>query len=276
MAIEAEQIANELRQSVDSANGLSKRMKVRSLLSKFGYAKRSDANTGQITEALAAAGVAINPAIIRLGADWQLDIDDWIFLTPEATISQRQQHIDGATLPKDWNADGWFDRLAELNLRTEKEVEIKFIVPLLTRLGYTDEDRYDGMPCKASRGSKKTTLIIDFALHNVEETGLKGQVLLIAEAKKEDGLKRPTELDNAFRQAKDYAMWTQCRHLLVTDGRRIVGFEIMRGGHLDESPIFQCDRQDLKANFGKLYANFSKNALTRFYLRLVTAIEEAR
>ena len=49
------------------------------------------------------------------------------------------------TPSNDWNADGWFDKLQNREFRTEKEVENKFILPLLTRLGYSEDDRYDGM-----------------------------------------------------------------------------------------------------------------------------------
>ncbi len=276
MADEPRVIAQELFRSIGEAAGSSKRMKARSLLRKFGYEKRSDANTGVITEALYLEGVAINPAIIRLGTDWQIDLDDWVFLTREDTVASKQAAVDATELPRDWNAAGWFSRLGELNLRSEKEVEIKFIVPLLSRLGYLEEDRYDGMPCKANQGSRKTTYTADFALHNVSETSLKGQVLLIAEAKKEDRLKRPTEIQNAFRQAKSYAVWAQCRHLLVTDGRQIVAYEILRAGVIDETPVFTCQRGELIDQFGKLYAKCSKKALTRFYTRLVAAVEEAR
>lgn len=276
MEEEHQSIAQELRSSILAAKGLTKRMKVRSLLSKFGFQKRSDANTGLITEALGGAGVVINPAIIRLGDDWQLDIDEWIFLSSEEVLLATPSDVSVSQLTAGWNADGWFDRLESLNLRSEKEVEIKLIVPLLTRLGYSDDDRYDGMPCAASMGSRKTTYTADFALHNVEESALKGQVLLIAEAKKEDRLKRPTEMQNAFRQAKSYAMWTQCRHLLVTDGRLVVAYEILRAGLEEGTPVFSCQRQELKVRFPELFAKVSKPVLTRFYMKLVSAVEEAR
>lgn len=266
--------ATAVQLNLNGATDRKKRMKVRSLLKKFGFEKRSDANTGAITEALASCGVVVNPAIIRLGTDWQLDIDDWAYLTMEDSLPSRIDANDAALLPKTWNADGWFDRLQSLALRTEKEVENKFIIPLLVKLGYTEEERYDGMPCKASFGSRKTTLVIDFALHDFDESALKGQVLLIAEAKKEDRLTRPTELQNAFRQAKNYAMWTQCRHLLVTDGRTIVVYQILRAGQVDDHPVFECERQDLKDQFSKLYGKVSKPVLSRFYLNLVSAIVE--
>ncbi len=276
MKTEPHHIATHIRDSLADATGKTRRMKVRSLLARFGYEKRSDTNTGVITESLSAAGVAINPAIIRLGNEWQLDIDDWIYVTWEDTIVADDPAKPHDGLPPGWNDDGWFDRLVNLKLRSEKEVENKFIIPLLSRLGYSEDDRYDGMSCKASVGSRKTTYTTDFALYNVDDEGLKGQVLLIAEAKKEDKLKRPTELENAFRQAKSYAMWTQCRHLLVTDGRQIVVYEILRAGQSDSSSVFSCERHELKEHFGALYKKISKPEQSRFYRRFLGALEEAK
>jgi len=250
-------------------------MKVRSLLAKFGFAKRSDANTTVITQSLSNANVSVNPAIIRLGAEWQLDIDDWVFLTVSSAIAAPIEPASALSVPLNWNADGWFDRVDSIPLRSEKEVEIKFILPLLAKLGYGDDDRFDGMSFAGSVGSRKTTYTADFALHNAQESALKGQVLLIAEAKKEKRLVRPTELENAFRQAKCYAMWAQCRHLLVTDGRMIVAYQILRGGHDDQIPLFSCERHELRERFAALYAALSRDVLTKFYLRLVSSIDEA-
>ena len=41
------------------------RLKLRTLLGKFGYSKRSDSNTAEITQMLSEAGIALNPPIVR-------------------------------------------------------------------------------------------------------------------------------------------------------------------------------------------------------------------
>lgn len=119
-----------LRSDVERAATKAKRLKLRTLLAKFGYTKRSDSNTAEITRLLTDAGLALNPPIVRFGESWEITQEDWIYLSTQ-DASERTSARPRAATPRGWNADGWFDRIAGLDLRTEKEVEIKFIVPLL-------------------------------------------------------------------------------------------------------------------------------------------------
>jgi hypothetical protein len=111
-----------------------------------------------MTRLLSAVGLTLNPPIVRFGEAWEITPDDWIYLSNDVPDA-----IPTNPLPPRWNADGWFDRIASLELRTEKEVELKFIVPLLARLAYGDDDRYDGMPVRAAQGSLDKTPGRDFA-----------------------------------------------------------------------------------------------------------------
>lgn len=175
---------SSLRADVQRSAAGAKRLKLRTLLGKFGYSKRSDSNTAEITRLLSEAGLALNPPIVRFGESWEITPEDWIYLSSrEVEVKPTDRLL--SPVPKSWNADGWFDRIASLELRTEKEVEIKFVVPLLARLGYTDDDRYDGMPVPAAHGSRDTTLVIDFALFNASLESLRNQPMLTVEAKRE-------------------------------------------------------------------------------------------
>lgn len=251
----------------------ARRLRLRTLLAKFGYAKRSDGNTAEITRLLNEAGVALNPPIVRLGESWEITPDDWIHLsTRDSTKLASKSAVP--TPPLESKADAWFKRIAGMELRTEKEVEIKFIVPLLARLGYTDDDRYDGMPVPAAHGSRDTTLVIDFALFNAECDPLHNQPLLTVEAKRESRLSRPRELASAHNQAKSYCLWTQCDFFMVTDGRTILAYRVGRGRFGDLSPLFGCDRDELAERFADLYAAVSREALTRHYLAKFATAEE--
>ena len=201
------EIAQALAADVESASSDSKRLKLRTLLAKFGYEKRSDSNTAEITKALSEAGLAVNPPLVRYGDIWEISTEDWIYL------SIVKKSVDDSTVkkpspPRDWNSDGWFDRVAGLQLRTEKEVEIKFAVPLLIRLGYSDEDRFDGMPVPASHVSRGSTLVIDHAAFNSQLDSLKGQPLLTVEAKRDSYLSTAKQLQKAHDQAKSYCYRT--------------------------------------------------------------------
>lgn len=263
-------VSAALREDVERATTGAKRLKLRTLLTKFGYTKRSDSNTAKITQLLTVVGLALNPPIVRLGEAWKITPDDWIYLSCDGS-----NESPTAPLLPTWNADGWFDRIANVGLRTEKEVEIKFIVPLLARLGYGDDDRYDGMPIPAAHGSRDTTLVIDFALFNSALESLKSQPLLTVEAKREGRLTKQRELVNAHNQAKSYCLWTQCDFFMVTDSRTIQVFHIAQGRLGELAPLFACERNELLNRFDELYSRISKDALTRYYLAKLSTTEEA-
>jgi hypothetical protein len=256
-----------LREEIDQSPIKSRRLKLRTLISRFGYEKRSDINTGMITQCLGEAGITLNPPIVRFGDDWEISTEDWIYVSIASSLEIQHPANPTKALGSKWKSDPWFSRIASMSLRTEKEVEIKFIVPLLTRLGYEDDDRFDGMPVPAAHGSKDTTLVIDFALFNSSVEALNHQPLLTVEAKKEDRLKKREELLRAHNQAKSYCLWTQCDYFFVSDSKSIQAFHIARGKLNDLSPLFSCERHELKDRFGDLYQVISKDALTLYYLK---------
>jgi hypothetical protein len=270
-----ESAAAAIRSELEGAATGAKRLKVRSLLRRFGYSKRSDINTAAITTALDASGIAINPAIVRLGDDWELDYEDWVYLS--ATQGETSgAGTKGIPAPRaSYDVDAWFGRAAQLTLRSEREVETKFIIPLLSRLGYTEDDRFDGMVVRAQMGSKPTRLTIDCAVFDASTEALTNQPLLIVEAKREELLTKSAELLRARDQAKSYALWTRCDFYLVTDGRTLQLHDLKHWGTHD-TPLFACARRQLGECFGQLHALASKPVLVEHYLRKQRTVEEVR
>ena len=271
------QVARALRAQVDDSGSASKKLRIRTLLKEFGYKKRSDSNTAKISAALDGVGLSISPPIMRFGDEWGLSTEDWVYLSSPKVPDKVDKQVDSMNMPSTqaWNADGWFDRIVLSALRTEKEVEIKFIVPLLSKLGYSDDDRYDGMPIRAAYGSRATTLVIDFALFNAELESLRNQPLLTVEAKHEHRLVNTKEVTAAHNQAKSYSLWTQCDFFMVTDSRLLQVFYLTRRGlQGPEVPVFSCERVGLKEQFPKLYSLVSKEVLTQHYLARLATTEE--
>lgn len=265
--------AQKIQASVASSSEGSRRMKLRTLLDRFGYLKRSDSNTSAITTALSDLGISLNPPIVRFGEDWEIAMEDWIYVS-DSSKKVKLPKPKPSNPDEPWKQDPWFDRIAGYELRTEKEVEIKFVVPLLARLGYGDDDRFDGMPVPAAHGSKGTTLVIDFALFDSSVEGLRHQPLLTVEAKKENRLKKREEILNAHNQAKSYCLWTQCDFFLITDSKTIQAFHISRGNLVDLKPLLVCERHELKEKFGELYSIISREVLSAYYLTKLATTEE--
>lgn len=264
-----EKVVETLWQEVASKQQ-PKRMKIKTLLKHFGYKKRSDDNTTRITEFLSEKGMRINPSLMRLGEQWEQSIEDWVYISER---TQKPENIPLNTflypLPENWNEDFWFDSLETKEFRTEKEVETKFILPLLAKLGYRENDRFDAMPVNAAHGSRKTTLEIDFALFDEESEELNNQVLLVVEAKKEYRLTKQAELEKAQRQVKSYSVWLGCHFGLVTDSRTVQVLDLMPtiGGM---EVLFECSRAELKEKFSGLYNLIGKERLRDYYLKLLS------
>lgn len=255
----ADKLANEVL-----TNGKPKRIKVRTLLGHFNYEKRTEDNSTKITELLAERNILLNPSIMKFGDTWQLKLDDRVYLLERKEEIRDEKVQTKISEVYDYNSDKWFDEVLTKQFRTEKEVENKFIIPLLKRLGFNDDDRYDGMIVNAAHGSKQTILEVDFALFNSENENLEGQPLLVAEAKKEDRLYKQVELDKAQKQVKSYAVWLSCHFGLVTDSKTIQVIDLfpsIKGMKV----IFDCKREELKDRFNELYNLISKDCLTNYY-----------
>ncbi|MBF4470127.1 type I restriction enzyme HsdR N-terminal domain-containing protein [Flavobacterium sp. HJJ] len=261
-----EEIADKLAKEV-LENQKAKRIKVRTLIGHFDYEKRTEENATRITQLLADRNILLNPSIMKLGETWQLKLDDRVYLSENKEENRIIETENIEIESYDYKSDKWFDDILTKHFRTEKEVENKFILPLLNRLNYSDDDRFDGMTINVANGSRSSVLEVDFALSNTENENLEGQILLVVEAKKEDRLYKQVELDKAQKQVKSYAIWLSCRFGLVTDSKTLQIIDLFP--RINEMKvIFECKREELKENFGTIYNLISKKSLTKYYEKL--------
>jgi len=259
-----DKIANEISSEIID-RGKSKRIKVRTLIKKFGFLKRTEESSRKITQKLAEKEIYMNPSINKIGDVWKLLLDDRVTLYHEV---RREEQVSDIKTNLNFNHDNWFDALEEKVFRTEREVETKFIIPLLDRLDYSEDDRYDGMTFKAYNGSRPTILETDFSLFDTNNEVLDNQVLLVVEAKKEDRLIKEVELIKAQKQTKSYAIWLSCHFGLVTDGKKIQVLDLFPsiGGI---NVLFECHVSDLKRKFIELYNLIGKKKLVSYYEDLI-------
>ena len=256
----ASEIAKEITESEKP-----KRIKVRTLIKKFGFVKRTEDSSRKITQELSELGIYLNPSIMKIGENWKLFLDERVTLSHEKRKDQKSSEIK---IIENFNADKWFDNLGERDFRTEREVETKFIIPLLNRLAYSENDRYDGMTFKAFNGSRPTILETDCSLFASDNDLLDNQVLLVVEAKRENRLVKEVELEKAQKQTKSYAIWLSCHFGLVSDGRKIQVLDLFPniGGM---NILFDCNISELKERFSELYNLIGKEKLVEYYENLV-------
>jgi len=256
----AKEIASEIIKK-----GKPKRIKVRTLIKKFGFLKRTEDSSRKITQMLTEFEIYLNPSIMKIGELWKLSLDDRVTLSHEIKKEEKKTEYK---IQFNFNDDQWFDHLEKKVYRTEREVETKFIIPLISKLNYSENDRYDGMSFTAYNGSRPTILETDFSLFDVENELLDNQVLLVVEAKKENRLVKEVELTKAQKQTKSYAIWLSCHFGLVTDGKRIQVLNLFPSiGGIDI--LFDCQISELKLRFTELYNLIGKERLVEYYENLV-------
>lgn len=209
-----------------------RRMRLKTLLAQFGLKVRAVARLPGIQAALEAAGLDVEPALMRAQRD------DWIQLSGRSR---------GA-------ADGWLGDVGTKSFANEKEVEIRFVVPLLERLGYDEEDRADGHVIQQISGSISRRMEADFVLFSSASRQV-DDALMVVEAK------RPGVRDFAryAAQARSYAMSVGAPLLLVTNGDEIRIY-FYRGPLLAEVLLFSCGRNELPDMLERLKAVAGKAA----------------
>lgn len=256
-------------------NAKVKRMKLKTLLRLVDIERRSEDAMISLTESLyESSGITISPPITKVEGEWLSSIEDWVYLqTPEAATAVKGVEIP---LPLSVSNDPWFEYIEspDFILRNEREVETKFCIPLLQKLGFNEMDRHDAMRINTKNGSKNSPIFVDFALYNSGDSELSSQVLMVVEAKKEERLNRQVEIRDAIDQAKSYALWTAAKFCLVTDGKELVVYQV-GSSYLDgEKVLLKISRAQLKTEFQKLYNLCSKDALTNWYLSLKAMSED--
>lgn len=262
-----EEIADQLAKDVIEA-GKPKYLKVRTLLNRFNYERRTDDNATKITELLGERNIILNPSIMKFGDTYPLDLDERVYLVERKEVASEINNATSDLKIYDYKNDPWFEEVKSKTFRTEKEVENKFIIPLLHKLGYSDDDRYDGMPVKGAHGAKETVLVVDFALYNLESTKLLAQALMVVEAKMFNKFSKPNDLVSAVNQIKSYSIWLGCHFGLISDGNLIQVIDLLPS-KLGKREIFSCSREDLNANFHTLYSLVSKESLTNYYEKMI-------
>ena len=257
----AREIANEI-----IGKEKPKRIKIRTLIKKFGFLKRTVESSRKITQILTDHEIYLNPSIMKIGETWKVSLNDWVSLTHKIEKKTKPTTLK---IKPNFNDDKWFDNLGNRVFRTEREVETKFIIPLLHKLNYTENDRYDGMTFSALNGSSPTILETDCSLFDCKNELLDNQVLLVVEAKRENRLVKEVELSKAQKQTKSYAIWLSCHFGLVTDGRKIQVLDLFPsiGGI---NILFDCDISELKKRFAELYNIIGKEKLVAYYENLIS------
>lgn len=125
-------------------------------------------------------------------------------------------------------------------IRIEKDVEEKILIPMLKRLGYTEEDWTRQLSQKAGRGLKA---IPDFVFFPKGEKH-NSYAPFVIEAKLD--MSSATELQNAFSQGQSYAHMLRSSLMGICDKERLIIYKMDKYGSADRyAPLFEDHWQSI-------------------------------
>lgn len=193
-------VVEEMFQSVLATPKRERRLLSKTFWNSFGFKARTKDRVTQVGEALRQHSLLVNLDENVFGSE---DRDTWIILTyvepPQPPAVNKSKHTAQKTLIPQ---DEWFELIANREFESEREVEYYFVIPLLEKLGYIEDDLAVGFPVQMYEGVKRVNKEADFVLFNGRSRA-KEDALLVVEAKKANRILT----DDASGQARAYAMW---------------------------------------------------------------------
>lgn len=252
---DVDEIIMEIKGAIENSPKKSKKLLYKTLLNNFGFKAKSKERSEFLMDKFNKVGIFVSPSLLEGNRD------EWITLSitepnvPITTIEENKEKFISANF--DENIQSKLDEITSKDFNTEKEVEIKFILPLISLLGYNEEDRADGYPVSIYTGVKKSVKEADFVLFNGKNRAA-DNALLVIEAKSIG-----KKLDKHIYQARSYAMWLGTPYYLVTNGDEIKVF-LFRSAISTDIEVFNAKRNDLKNLFNELYKFVSKQAIIEY------------
>ena len=256
--------STEIRAAIDGTPKKSKQILLKTLLKHYGFKTRQKHFLEAMHETLISVGVIVTPDLrtaeredwIRLSvSDPSLPVGD--FASDVAVVA----NSDTAT-PE---ADPWLSAIATKEFASEKEVEIRFVIPLLERLGYDEDDRADGYPVEQVVGVRKSRTEADFVLFNGRNRSKDG-ALLVVEAKNVG-----KSLTDHIQQARSYAMFLGTPYFMVTNADEIRVF-LYRSPIESDIEVYRASRKDLLTTFPALFNLIGKPAIIEYKRRRAAVV----
>lgn len=255
-----------IKEAINDSPKKSKRVLLKTLLKMYGHKTRKTQWIELMQHTLEAVGVATFPLLADAGRD------DWVVLSvisPSLPVRDFTKDCttyfpDDQSLPCEDNE--WLNCIAMKTFNSEKEVEIRFVLPLLEHLGYTEDDRADGYPVEQVVGVRKSRTEADFVLFDGLNRS-KGSALLVVEAKNVG-----KALHDHIGQARSYAMFLGAPYYLVTNGDDIRVF-LYRSPIEADVEVFKSCRNNILKTFKTMYNLISKRATIEYRRKKSSALQ---
>jgi len=244
-------VVEEIYQSVLAATKKKRQLRSSTFWHQFKMKNRTEERIKEVKEALEKRHLMISIDDAELGKE---DKDDWIKIVvvePPPVITNPDPPGDPVPTP----SDDWFLSMEQRVFESEKEVEFYFIMPLLEKLGYIEDDFAIGYPVQMYEGVKHVTKEADVVVFNGVNRS-KENALLVVEAKRYNKIMT----DDAVGQARAYSLWLSPPYFMVANGGEIRVY-IFRGAVQSDVLIISLKRSDLRNGWNNLYKTLNKAAV---------------
>ena len=243
-------VVSAIHQSVLATPKKKRQLRSSTFWHQFGIKNRTEERVKEIKAALDKHHLMISIDDAEFGKE---DKKDWIrVIVVEPPLPKLPPGPNLPDGPTPTPSDAWFLLMEQRIFESEKEVEFYFIMPLLEKLGYMEDDFAIGYPVEMYEGVRHVTKEADVVVFNGTNRS-KENTLLVVEAKKSNKI----ITDDAIGQARAYSMWLSPPYFVVTNGNEIHVY-LFRGAVQSDMLIINLNRNDLRLNWDQLYKTLNK------------------
>ncbi|MGO9080892.1 MAG: type I restriction enzyme HsdR N-terminal domain-containing protein [Streptosporangiaceae bacterium] len=240
------EIVATLRRSIEASQRGSRRVRAHRFRELFGFSAWSAARREMVGRLLADEGIVVQPALEEAGRD------DWLILSMPTLPQLPEAHLEPAPSAE------WFAYLEQVQLGSEREVEMHFVSPLFEKLGYKQEQEAAGFGFVLWEGVRQHNVEADLLyfvgdVHDTEH----GEPLVLVECKALG--KGP---DAGLGQVRSYAFWLKPAYYVLTDGDYVTVWNY-QGGAVPDVRVIEVRRGELREKFDELYAVLNPEAVLK-------------
>lgn len=261
---EIDQVTAEIVESIRASQAGQRRLMSKTFWDQYKIKRRSKELVEAVSESLADHDVIVTLKESTFGEE---NHKEWIYLTlqdpmpPEPDPGAPSGGLDAYTQETDWA-----DKMAGQVYESEREVEYYFVIPLLHKLGYVDDDLAIGQRIEMYEGVRRIYKHADFVVYQGPGRAL-GDALLVVEAKLGE-IK-----DSSVGQARAYAIWLGVPYYIVTNGQETRVF-LFRGAVQRDVELLRFSRHEISSMWPQIHAKLSKESVVRYKSKLASVLPE--
>lgn len=245
-------VVEEIYESIAATGQRQRKLLSKTFWERFGVQKRTPKIIQEIEDALAHRGIKVALKDSEFGKEGR---NVWIFLSVELPDRPVVVVSPDTTLPVARPEESWFEAMSKREFESEREIETYFIIPLLDKLGYQEDNIHMGCPVTMYQGVKAIQKQADVVTFADNKRG-KENALLVIEAK----LFGKLISEGCIGQARSYAINLTTPFYLITNAVEIHLYQNLNGQYPD--PLMKLECSQLRENWNALYARVNKAAVT--------------